>query len=93
MGGASSSSLPSNAPKKMSRIGRLVQRNLDTDSEGEDDENGGSDPSKPWMAEFQRYMNTHDLVPEGMSIVEWWGVCIFLQALCCRELNRKIFAA
>ena len=35
-----------------------------------------SDPTKPWLAEFKRYLMTHDVVPEGMLIVEWWGVSL-----------------
>ena len=66
---------PLRASKSQSRIGRLVRRNLDTDSEAEDNDNGiNIDPLKPWMAEFRLYIDTHDIVPEGMSIVHWWGV-------------------
>ena len=35
------------------------------------------DSEKPWMAEFNRYLNTHDVLPEGMTVVKWWGVCNF----------------
>lgn len=61
--------------KKRSRIDRLVHRHLESDSEAEDDELS-QDPSSPWKAEFERYLNTHDIVPEEMSIVHWWGVCV-----------------
>ena len=40
--------------------------------------NDESDPTKPWLAEFERYLMTHDVVLEGMLIVEWWGACINL---------------
>jgi hypothetical protein len=56
----------------MTRIGRLVAWELDTDSEAEEETN--LDPSKPWMAEFDRYMNTHESIPDDMSTVAWWGV-------------------
>jgi hypothetical protein len=59
--------------KKMSRVGRLVSRELDTDSEAEED--GNLDPSKPWLAEYDRYMNTHESIPSDMTTVQWWGVC------------------
>ena len=52
----------------------LIQRNLDTDSENEDDDNEMLDPAKPWMGEFKRYLDTMDVVPENMSIVRWWRV-------------------
>ena len=47
--------------------------NLDSDYDMSDDDN---DPTKPWFAEFERYLMTHNVVSERMSIVEWWGVCL-----------------
>ena len=67
---ATASGKPSN---KMTRIGRLVAHELDTDSEAEEDTN--LDPSKPWMAKFDRYINTHESIPDDLSTVAWWGVC------------------
>ena len=46
----------------------------DSDWDMSDDE-GGGDSEKPWLAEFNRYLNTHDVLPEGMTVVKWWGVC------------------
>lgn len=61
-----------------SRINRLVRRNVETDSEAEDDLDGsGSDPLRPWMVEYERYINTHDVIPSRTSIVAWWGVSLF----------------
>lgn len=31
---------------------------------------------KPWLVEFQQYVNTAEHVPPGMSAVWWWGVSI-----------------
>ena len=45
----------------------------DSDYNTSDDD---SDPTKPWLAEFERYLATHDVVPEDMLIVEWWGVSL-----------------
>ncbi len=36
-----------------------------------------TDPQKPWLASFHLYLNTHD-ERGGMTIIEWWGVCILL---------------
>lgn len=48
---------------------------LISDSDAEEDIGGKNvDPSKPWMAEFRRYLDTHDIIPEGTSIVRWWGL-------------------
>ncbi|OBZ65234.1 putative AC transposase [Grifola frondosa] len=32
-----------------------------------------SNPQKPWLAEFRRYLETAEHVLEGMSIIQWWG--------------------
>jgi hypothetical protein len=46
----------------------------DSDYDMSDDDSG--DLTKPWLAEYQRYITTHDVVLEGMSLVEWWGVSL-----------------
>ena len=48
----------------------------DSDYDMSDDDNSAGDLMKPWLAEYQRYINTRDVVPEGMSLVEWWGVSL-----------------
>lgn len=74
-GDSSSTAGPTPPSRKHGRISRLVRRNLDTDSEDEDAINEGNiDLSKPWAAEFEQYINTHESVREGMSVVHWWGV-------------------
>jgi hypothetical protein len=47
----------------------------DTDSENNDDSDETIDLSRPWLNEWNAYFNTHDVVPEGMGVVRWWGVC------------------
>ena len=45
----------------------------------EDDDDSTSTPTEiaePWWHEFNQYLNGSDEVPNGMSIVQWWGVCI-----------------
>jgi hypothetical protein len=50
------------------------RRNIDdTDSESEM-EVGSADPTKPWLHEWNTYIQTHEMIPEGMGIVRWWGV-------------------
>ena len=78
---SSASAISVKAPQKMTRIGRLVARELDTDSEAEEENN--VDPSKPWLAEFERYMGTHESILEDMSTVQWWGVRRILIILKC----------
>ena len=63
--------------KSNTHINRLVRRNLDPDSEAEEDTSGDkSDMSKSWLEEYNRYMNTHEVVALEMSIVAWWGVSL-----------------
>lgn len=33
---------------------------------------------KPWLREFKQYIDGVDEVPNGMSIIKWWGVRIFI---------------
>ena len=47
------------------------------DSSGSDDDSDtGIDPARPWLTEFNVYFCTHEVVPEDMSIVTWWGVSV-----------------
>jgi hypothetical protein len=51
----------------------------DTDSDEPDDEESTlSDPSKPWLIEWNLYLQTHEVIPEGMGIVKWWGVGLII---------------
>jgi hypothetical protein len=53
------------------------RRNIDdTDSDSEMEVAAG-DPMKPWLHEWNTYIQTHEIIPEGMGIVRWWGVCTF----------------
>lgn len=36
------------------------------------------DSSKPWLHEFNQYLNGTDEVPNGMSLPSWWGVRHYL---------------
>jgi len=50
----------------------------DTDSDDSDNSDDGimsSDPSKPWLTEWNLYVQTHEIMPKGMTMVKWWGVC------------------
>ena len=37
-----------------------------------------SNINKPWLREFNQYIDGADEVPNGMSITKWWGVCLFI---------------
>jgi hypothetical protein len=52
------------------------QQNSD-DTESEEELEVSSDPSKPWLWEWNLYLQMHEMVPKDMGIVRWWGVCQF----------------
>ena len=54
----------------------------DSDLDWDMSNEGEGDSEKPWLSEFNCYLNTHDVLLEGMTIVKWWGVCNFLILLC-----------
>ena len=41
------------------------------------------DPQSPWLKEFNLYLHSSTSVPEGLSIVQWWGV----SKLSCMQLQ------
>ena len=47
---------------------------MDSEYEGDKEDDPLSDPTKPWRGEFLRFLNAKDVIPENMGIVEWWGV-------------------
>ena len=49
--------------RKQSRMTTLLSRNLETDSESEDeDDAANANPTKPWLAEFGKYFDTAEAV-------------------------------
>jgi hypothetical protein len=63
--------------------GRRVERDdVDGSSGSDTDSDTEIDTARLWLGEFNRYFHTHDVVPEGMSIVEWWGVSVCILFIC-----------
>lgn len=46
-------------------------------------------PEQPWKQTYNAYIDTVHDVPEGMSIVQWWGVCQF-RNYCFLELTLQL---
>ncbi len=46
----------------------------DTDSEFEDSSQQSVTASNGWISEWKLYINTHEVVPDNMDPVRWWGV-------------------
>ena len=65
--------LTASAPKP--KTTKKKQQNMDdTDSEDSSDEEPEVDNAQPWLHEWTLYTTTHDIVPENVGIVRWWGV-------------------
>jgi hypothetical protein len=65
-------------PGPPSPVPRYRHFDTDSDDELEDDQEANGDPNSPWKGESQRYVYTVEAVPDNMSIVEWWGVRVFI---------------
>jgi hypothetical protein len=67
---------------KKSKTGGLKKLICEVESKDEDDtpdiaaSTANFDPSKPWLPDFKRYIDTlEETPPSGMSNIQWWGVC------------------
>jgi hypothetical protein len=34
------------------------------------------DPQRPWFRDFSAYMDVPEQVPEGWTVIQWWGVSL-----------------
>jgi hypothetical protein len=51
------------------------RRNMDdTDTESDDDDPEAVRPTSSWVDEWKLYINTYEVVPDDMGIIQWWGV-------------------
>ena len=69
---ASSTGTPPRPTKKQKT--HTLLRDLDSNDSDSDDASDDEASSTPWLVEYERYMNTNDIIPPGMTIVAWWGV-------------------
>lgn len=76
-------SLSETGPRKVSERSKKSRRLLDDFGLSSDEEDrseqpasapSGSSSTPAWERAFDQYMNGDDDVPDGMSLVEWWGV-------------------
>jgi hypothetical protein len=69
---ASSMGTPPRPTKKQKT--HILLCDLDSDDSDSDDASDDEASSTPWLVEYERYMNTNDIIPPGMTVVVWWGV-------------------
>ena len=34
------------------------------------------DPERPWLRDYQAYLDVREQIPEGWTTIKWWGVSI-----------------
>jgi hypothetical protein len=87
----SAATTSTNQPSKQnSKLQRFIRENLETDSEQDDDEDN-VDEQKPWLREFRQYLDTREVITEGMSAVTWWGVsCTYALPKLKHESNTNL---
>ena len=54
----------------------------DDDDSADDDRTTDANTNKPWLIEFNQYLNGADTVPSKMSLAQWWEVSYFAQLPC-----------
>jgi hypothetical protein len=65
----------SQAKKRTTTTKKGQRRNVD-DTASENSDTGGDlvDRMRPWLAEWNLYVNTNETIAKEMKIVQWWGV-------------------
>ena len=66
-------------PGASRRLGTLLRDISDDSSDEDEDDTGTSESinaSKPWLAEFNGYLHSRDILG-NLSVVQWWGVRLF----------------
>ena len=61
-------------PSKKQKTQSLLH-DINSDDSDSDRISNNRASSIPWLVEYELYMITNDIIPPGMSIVAWWGVC------------------
>ena len=80
---SSDSAIPLRAKKgrpSVSNVKALLRELESSEDEDSSDDTGAgtsatpADPTKPWLREFNQYLNAIDELSDGQTIVQWWGV-------------------
>lgn len=68
--------------KKTKRGIHILLRELSDDEDiTTNSHHGVEDPDRPWSRHFEAYMDATKQVPDGWSIIKWWGVSSCTQRL------------
>jgi len=64
---------------KSCKVNGLIHNNIEMDSEyeGDEEEDLLLDPTKPWRGEFLCFLNAKDVILKNVGIIEWWQVSVF----------------
>jgi hypothetical protein len=68
--------------KDDSKLKRLLRELSDDEDNGPPVHAPPANPTKPWLAGYQLYLDTQDHLG-GMSLVVWWGVSIHSLCVAC----------
>ena len=63
---------------------QMLSHNTDSDESDSDNISVDEASSTPWVVEYERYINTNDIIPSGMTVIAWWGVCYVFEDLFLR---------
>ena len=73
---AATASLKGTPPRPIKkRKTQILLRDVDSDDSDSDNISNCEVSTTPWLAEYELYMNTNDIIPPGMTVIAWWGVC------------------
>jgi hypothetical protein len=78
--------VPARLPPKVQSSQKPHRYNIDdTDTESDDDDQQAT-PTSSWVDEWKLYLNTYEVVPGNVGIVQWWGVSLHF-ASCAFKLS------
>jgi len=66
--------------KKSKKVHKLLRELSSDEDDAVDiglDHDIPDDPQRPWLQDYQAYMNIVEQVPDGWTAVKWWGVSLF----------------
>ena len=69
----------SSAPSRKDKGLHALLQELSNDKEDTAMDTGldvPDDPQRPWLHDYRAYVDVLEQVPEGWTVIQWWGVSI-----------------